>query len=283
MKKVTWYIASIISAFSLSGMLFCFQFLQKRYPVSVYLFYVWLGSALFFGFYFIGSPITIKIIALTILILAGIASWIGNYSYNVAIGIQSNLGFVEAASSIRLPLLYVASLSLFDGQIDILRLIALGTMIIGIYLVSGRTGGGNNLVTKRSWLMWAILSGTMFAFLAIATRFANEQGISSNQSLFVVMFVGAIFYGTSAIFGKESLKLNKGLGVLILALIAAIIGNASLFWAFNNANNLAYPTIISNSRVVILYLISIIINHKRVDVKGAIGIFLTFISIIFLN
>jgi uncharacterized membrane protein len=278
---MNWYLSSLIAAFAFTGMFFCFQRLQKTYPIDVYLFYTWLGSAIFFGIVYLRSGVDLTLDLVVILIVAGIASWLGNYAYNVGISKQPNLGYVEVASSIRLVIVYAVSLVSFGAKIEAIRLIAIIGVVTGILLVTGSNASGSKPVNK-GWLSWTVFAGIMFALLIIANRFVNGRGMEPPVALFFWLLIAAILYGGSAIAKGNTLKPSGDIGTLVLATLAAIVGNATLFEAYSITPNLAYPTTINNSRMVLLYLISVLVQHKKLEIKGALGVLLTFVSVVLL-
>lgn len=106
-----WFVAAIVSALALSGQALFFQRLQRLYPVRVYLTWVWLGAALLLALVFL-RPADIPSIQANIvpLLVAGLCSWGGIYTYNRAIKLQTNLGYIEAVVALRIAITYVFSI-----------------------------------------------------------------------------------------------------------------------------------------------------------------------------
>lgn len=279
---MNWYLSSLIAAFAFTGMFFCFQRLQKTYPIAVYLFYTWLGSATFFGIVYLRSGIGLTLDLVVILIVAGIASWLGNYAYNVGISKQPNLGYVEVASSIRLVIVYAVSLVFFGAKIEAIRLIAIIGVVTGILLVTGSSASSSKPVNK-GWLSWTVFAGIMFALLIIANRFVNERGMEPPVALFFWLLIAAVLYGGSSTVKGYNLKLSGNLRTLILATLLAIVGNAALFGAYSTAPNLAYPTAVNNSRLILLYLISVLVRSEKLEIRSAVGVLVTFVSVALLG
>src|SRR5262245_27056164 len=97
-----WFVAAFVAAFALSGQALMFQRLQKHYPVTTYVTYVWLGAALLIGLLFV-RPVDFASITANIipLVLAGITSFFGIYAYNQSIKMQNNIGYIEAVIAVR--------------------------------------------------------------------------------------------------------------------------------------------------------------------------------------
>ena len=275
---MTWYFYSIIAAFSAAWLITCFQKLQEKYPIDVYLFYIWISSALILGLYSLRFDFKISGVTALCLVAAGISSWLGNFAYNKSITKQFNLGYVETVSSIRLVIVYCTSFIWLNAEIEIIKLIALFGVVFGIFLVVGI----NNKPIKSSnngWVAWSLISGIMFALLAIANRYANEYGLDPSQAIPIWLFIASLFYGSSSFVKRKSFRLMGNMKILFLAIVLAICHNLALFQAYKSAPNLAYPASINNSRLVILYIFSTFIGSSKVKFKKALGIVIVFLSI----
>ena len=75
---------------------------------------------------------------------------------------------------------------------------------------------------------------------------------------------------------------KETLFVIFITFSCIIIGNLLLFLSYDLAPNLAYPAIISNTRMVYLYMLSIVFDKMKLDTFKLFGIIVIFIAISFL-
>jgi len=278
-----WFPAAALSAFALSAQALVFQRLQKFYPINTFMAYAWLGATLVLAWLFL-RPADLAAIERNILplALAGIASWAGNYTYNRAIRLQDNIGYVEAIMSWRLILTYIYSLLMLGAVFELGRFGGMLLVVAGLLAVPGawRMRAAD---IRLDWLSWALLGGLSFGLLSIFARFANDDGVSGEVGLIVVLFVAGLGFLGGAMQERASLKIRLEHSPLFLALIAcAVLGNAALFVAYAKAPNLAYAIAIDNSRIIILYLIGLAMFHQSWSPAKALGIVLTFGGILLL-
>jgi drug/metabolite transporter (DMT)-like permease len=279
---MSWYLSALLSVIGNSIGISCLKKLQDSYPIEVYLFYIWFLSSIFLAFP--SFPIDFKQFGpfiVLFIILAGFFSWLGNYSYNVSVKLQSNLGYVEALSSIRIGISYLAAIIFFDGQFKLIKLVAILGLVFGVFLVTNKSGSKEN--SRKQWAVWGALSGIFFAGLAISTKITFIKGVNPAITTCLFFLVASfLFLGTSI--KRRSLTLpNKKPILLILASIFTAVGNFALFYSYKYAPNLAYPIAISNSRVIILYLVSIVLGSEKFELKRGIGILIAFASAFMLS
>ena len=278
-----WFTAALVSAFGLSAQALVFQRLQKYYPINTFMTYAWLGAAALLTLLYMQSAdfdaITRNIVPLA---LTGLFSTTGNYAYNRAIRLQGNIGYVEAVMSWRLILTYVYSLLILNAGFEPLRLAGMILIVSGVLAVSGAWRMRTKDV-KLAWLGWALFGGLSFALMSILVRFANDDGVSAESSLVIVLLISGIGFLFAAISERSSLKVSVSHVHLIGAVIAcAALGNAALFVAYATAPNLAYGIAIDNSRIIILYLAGLAMFSQSWAPVKAIGIALAFSGILLL-
>ena len=134
-----------------------------------------------------------------------------------------------------------------------------------------------------AWLSWALFGGLSFAMLSIFARFANDDGVSGEVSLIIILFVAGLGFLGAAIGEKSSLKIRLAHSHLIIAvIICAVLGNAAQLIANAKAPNLAYAIAIDNSRIIILFLVGLVLFSQTWNRTKAIGIALTFGGILLL-
>ena len=278
-----WFTAAIISAVGLSGQALVFQRLQKHYPINTFMTYAWLGATLALALLFL-RPQDFAAIGRNILPLAlsGISSMVGNYAYNRAIRLQGNIGYIEAVMSWRLIVTYVYSFFVLNAAFEPLRLGGMVLIISGVLAVSGAWRMKASEI-RLAWLSWALLGGLSFALVSIFVRFANDDGVSGEVSLIIVLLVAGIGFLGAAIGEKSSLRIRLRHGHFIIAVIGcAVLGNAALFVAYAKSPNLAYAIAIDTSRSIILYLVGLAMFSRTWNPAKAVGIALSFVGILLL-
>ena len=270
-----------MSVICVTGAFFCFQKLQRSYPIPVYLFYVWFLSGILLSLLSNWGGLAFSPLQIALLILAGVFSWYGNYAYNIAIKYESNIGYVESVSSIRLPLVYIVSIVFLDSKLDLIKLIGLIFVVIGVTLVTDMKLSLKLENTK--WLIWALTSGIMFALLIIFNRILNTQGIEAQTALPIWILIASFCYAMTAYTNKQSFQPKGKLLFLATAIILTVVGQLSLFTAYSTAPNLAYPTAIANSRLILMYLLSFLFIQQPFRVKRFLGILLATLAIVMLS
>ena len=279
-----WFTAAVISALGLSAQALMFQRLQRHYPINTFMTYAWLGATVALALLFL-RPEHLEAIARNwlALVLCGITSMTGNYAYNRAIRLQSNIGYVEAVMSWRLTITFVYSILLLSAPFEALRLAGIVFVALGVLAVSGAWRMRAKDLSL-AWLSWALLGGLSFALVSIFARFANDDGVSGEVSLIVVLLVAGIGFLGGALAEGSSLRVSARHSHLILAVIAcAVLGNAALFVAYAKAPNLAYAIAIDNSRIIILYLAGLVMFRSSWGRAQAIGIALTCAGVLLLS
>lgn len=286
---MSWYIAAIIAMLSLTGGIYCLKWLQGYYDIEVYMFYVWLGTALFFipNIRLLNFDTSLWIIIL--LLVSGIMNWFANFSYNKAMYKQPNVGYVESVSSIRVVILYIFSIFFLDSQLDIVRLCGCVLMLFSVVLLVQGEFTHRNVYEKKppqkNWYVWSIVAGTCLAGWIAINRIANDNGVSPEIAIPLWLVPATLMFGFSGLSKKRDfrIKIDKGIIVIVVAIATYIIANLTLFYSYSLAPNLAYPAIITNSRLVLMYIISTVILTERVQTYKATSIFLAFLALILLR
>jgi uncharacterized membrane protein len=278
-----WFIAAMISALALSAQGLAFKRLQKTSPINVYMSYVWLGSAFILALIFLRAADLAGIISnAPTLILAGLSSWAGIYSYNRAIKVQVNLGYVEALAAVRVAITYVISFALFDASFEFVKLVGVIGIIIGVILVAGRDEKTTDNSTL-GWIFWALAAGFFFALLTIAVRLVTTSGVSVGAATSSVLAIAGILFLISCWVTRVSLQPPTSWQLILWTIVLATVGNTALFYSYQVAPNLAYPVAISNTRIIILYIIGIIASSNKLSLAGSIGVLVTFVGVMLLS
>ncbi len=279
-----WFLAAIISAITLSGQALAFQRLQKHYVINVFMTYAWLGAAVVLGILFL-RPEDIPAIQrnLPTLILSGLTSLVGNYAYNRAIRLQSNIGYIEAIMSWRLILTYVFSILVLNASFEVIRLGGVVLIVCGVLAVSGAYRMSRKDI-QWDWFNWALLGGLSFGLLTIFVRYANDDGVSGEVSLVIVLIIAGVGFLLAGLREKSSFKIaREHVGLYAVLIAFAVVGNGALFVAYAKTPNLAYAIAIDNSRMIILYLVGLVLFDEKWQWVKALGIAFAFAGILLLN
>lgn len=262
-------------------MFLCFKKLQHQIRIEVYLFYVWLITSLIIGIVFLSiDKINLHTSFWIIVFLSGLLSWLGNYSYNLSISFQPNIGYVEALSSTRIAITFLGSLIFYFGKFEPYRIIALIGLVVGCLLITRNNHQQENKSNKK-WIFWSLISGICFAGLALLTKTAISLDIQIPIYTASFLFFAAIFFLIASLLNKYPISIPvKTFPLLIITSIFAIFANLLLFSSYGTAPNLAYPVAISNGRVVLLFISSLIIGKETITITKGIGIGLVFFFVL---
>jgi uncharacterized membrane protein len=295
---MNWFVAALVSAVALSGQALMFQRLQKYYPVTTYVTYVWFGAALLIGLIFVRPTDFAAVMANSIpLILAGLTSFFGIFAYTQSIKLQSNIGYIEAIVAIRTAITYIFSLMVFNAPFELVKLIGVIGVTLGVLAVAEAfpIKRENKIVAmplpqtakgalQFGWLVWAFIAAAMFTLLTIFVRLATDNGARAEVALVVVLIVAGLLFFTWGVTEKRSFVIARPHIILVVAAIAfATIGNVADFISFQKAPNLAYAIAVSNTRMIILYILGMVLFSEKLQSIKAIGIILTFIGVILLS
>jgi uncharacterized membrane protein len=216
------------------------------------------------------------------IVTGGCATWLGNYSYGISIKKQPNLGYVEALSSIRIGLTYFSSILFWDGEFRLIKLFALVGLTFGILAVTNDSNQKDQRISTLWWI-WGLLAGLMFALMAILSKVLSERGLNSTASIALFLGVAAIINLSISIKNSTLVFPYNRKVYIVLAVIFAAVGNYTLFWSYQIAPNLAYPIAISSTRVLLLYIVSLISRADKFDLKRGLGLAVACISTILLS
>lgn len=283
---MNWHLNATISVFAAAGLILTFKRLQRTYPIAVYQFYTWIITAIFFGVVFVPTSTAELSWDIWLLIgIAGAASWLGNYIYNLCMPLQANLGYIEATvSSIRVATTYIVSLIFFGSIVEGLKFLGMSGILVGLVLITNQHRDKDHKSVKQLWIVWAVLSGTLLGLMIVISKLIFGRGLTPPVTLAFLTFVGAMFHGGTALVQKHSLRpqLTGEMKWLLLAGVLAIITNLALYNSLDTTPNLGYTTAISGSRMVLLYLASLMLGGDKLDLRKGVGVIITFISVILL-
>ncbi|MAU09594.1 MAG: hypothetical protein CL607_07225 [Anaerolineaceae bacterium] len=289
---MSWFVAALVAAVALSGQGLSFQRLHKLLPITTYMAYVWLGSAALLAIVFLRPEHFAAIGANWLpLVLAGASSWIGNYAFNQAIKTQNNIGYIEGIITIRTAITYVFSLVAFSAPFDIAKLVGVVVVTFGVLIISESLPfqAKSTPIPKASandrfgWLAWSLLAAAMFTVLTIFVRYATDGGVSGEVAIVVVLLVAGLMFISQGTVERTSFVIRrKHILILLIAIACATIGNAADFISYANTPNLAYSIAISNTRMLILYIVGLTLFSEPFQRLKAFGIALTFVGVIFM-
>ena len=296
---MNWFVAAGLSALALSGQALFFQRLQRLYPITTFVTYIWLGTAFVLGLIFL-RPADYQSIADNIIPLvgAGLSSWGGIYAYNRAFRTQNNAGYIEAIIAIRTAIVYIFSLFAFSAIFDLVKLAGVIAISIGVLIVSeafpflqdkekvkptNPTPEATTYDGQMGWLGWSFVAALMFTILTIFVRYATDGGARAEVAIVVVLIVAGLVFLLQNRAQGDTLRIARPHIVLIILTIAvSSVGNVTDFISFQNAPNLAYSIAISNTRIIILYILGMLLFSEKLQRSKAFAIILTFIGVILL-
>ncbi|MGB1286482.1 MAG: hypothetical protein ACPG7F_08120 [Aggregatilineales bacterium] len=292
---MTWFLAALLASVFFSGQALIFQQLQKHYPISVFMTLVRLGSGTLLAFFFL-RPDDIPLLTQFAphLILSAFCSWAGTYAYNRAIRAQDNIGYVHAVLGAQTALSYGYSLLFLNASFEWLRLGGVITLTAGALLVSGVLQQSQHVPDEKNaqssvsgvpvWFLWALLAAILFTIMTIFVRYTTDNGVASQDALAIILLItGVLFLGGCFQTGQSLSIAAAHRPLLIGAILLAAIGNLLEFFSYENTPNLAYTIAISNTRMILLYIIGLWMFSQKVQLLRAAGIALAFIGVMALS
>ncbi len=273
---MAWYLFALLAALFYAAQMLGFRHLQRSYPIPVYMAYIWLGAGALIGLFFIRSGEGLTTPNVVLILVAAAGSWSGMYAVNRAIRLQPNLGYVDAVGTLRLGLIYILSIALFNASFDPFRLAALAGIATGVILIVGVRQEGPQGTSNRRWVIWQLLAVMCFTLLFTCVRIATLRGVDTQVVTSLVMLFAGMFYVLSAIYQRQSLRPSRDLPTILLTIASSTIGNAAFFISLANAPNMAYTDAIVNLRLIILYVVALVMGVDRPDMTKVLGVVITF-------
>ena len=272
---MTWYLYALTAALAYTVQMLGMQRLQKSYPISVFMAYLWIGAGTLIGIVFIRPTEHLTLENGLLLCVAAFASWVGMHAVNSAIRIQPNIGYVSAVGSVRLIFAYAASLWLFGALFEPVKLIYVAGTAIGAIMVVGlrRQDRGSK---QTVWVLWTLLSSVAFTVLFACTKALAMSGLDVRAATSILMLLAGLMYVGSSIHNGRNLKPTHDRLALVATIAFSAIGNAAFFSSLAEAPNLAYPAAIDNLRIILLYVAALIVGTDRLEPTRGCGILLTF-------
>ena len=111
------------------------------------------------------------------------------------------------------------------------------------------------------------------------TKVVLTRGLDTYTTAAAILLGAGLIYISSAVLNHTSLKISGGILTISLAIVLAAAGNVFAFTAFGKAPNLAYAVAISNSRIILLYLIAVLTHSDKLEFSRAIGVILAFVCV----
>ncbi len=272
---MTWSLYALTAAIAYTAQMLGMQRLQKSYPISVFMAYLWIGAGTLIGIVFIRPTEHLPLEDGLLLCIAAFASWMGMHAVNAAIKIQPNIGYVSAVGSVRLIFAYVVSLWLFGALFEPVKLIYVAGTAMGAILVVGLRR--QDRASKQTpWVLWTLLSSVSFTLLFVCAKALAMTGFDVRAATSILMLLAGLMYVGSSVHNGQSLKPTRDHLTLVATIALSTIGNAAFFSSLAAAPNLAYPAAIDNLRIILLYLAALIVGTDRLEPIKGFGILLTF-------
>jgi uncharacterized membrane protein len=272
---MTWYLYALTAAIAYTAQMLGMQRLQKSYPISVFMAYLWIGAGTLIGIVFIRPTEHLTLENGLLLCVAAFASWMGMHAVNAAIKIQPNIGYVSAVGSVRLIFAYVVSLLLFGALFEPVKLIYVAGTAVGAIMVVGLRRQDRES-KQTPWVLWTLLSSVSFTLLFVCAKALAMRGFDVRAATSILMLLAGLMYVGSSVHNGQSLKPTRDHLTLVATIALSAIGNAAFFSSLAAAPNLAYPAAIDNLRIILLYLAALIVGTDRLEPIRGFGILLTF-------
>ena len=272
---MNWYIAAVAAAIFYAAQMLGLRRLQRHYPIPVYMAYVWLGAGAVIGLLFLRTTAALDPITILYVAVAAVGSWAGMYGVNRAIGLQPNVGYVDAVGTLRLGLMYGASIALFGAVFEPLKLVALAGGAVGVALIVGLRRD-TTAPADRRWVVWLLFAVVCFTVLFVCVRLATSRGLDARAATSLVMLIAGALYVAMAWRGGHSLRPSADWPMIVLTIAFSTIGNVAFFTSLVSAPNLAYTDAVVNLRLIILYAAALITGADRLHPVRALGIAVTF-------
>ena len=278
---MTWYLYALTAAIAYTAQMLGMQRLQKSYPISVFMAYLWIGAGTLIGIVFIRPTEHLTLENGLLLCVAAFASWMGMHAVNAAIKIQPNIGYVSAVGSVRLIFAYAVSLLLFGALFEPVKLIYVAGTAMGATMVVGLRRQDRES-KQTPWVLWTLLSSVSFTLLFVCAKALAMRGFDVRAATSILMLLAGLMYVGSSVHNGQSLKPTRDRLTLVATIALSAIGNAAFFSSLAAAPNLAYPAAIDNLRIILLYLAALIVGTDRLEPIRGFGILLTFACAILL-
>lgn len=279
---MNWYIAAVAAAIFYAAQMLGLRRLQKHYPIPVYMAYVWLGAGAIIGLLFIRTTEALNPLTLLLVAVAALGSWAGMYGVNRAIGLQPNVGYVDAIGTLRLGLIYGASILMFGASFEPLKLLAVAGGAVGVALIVGLPRDPTASADRR-WVVWLLFSVVCFTVLFVCVRLATLRGLDARAATALVMVIAGGLYVATALRAGHPLSPAVDRPMILLTIVFSTIGNIAFFTSLVSAPNLAYTDAVVNLRLIILYAAALITGADRLQPVRALGIAVTFTCAVLLG
>ncbi len=272
---MTWSLYALTAAFAYTAQMLGMQRLQKSYPISVFMAYLWIGAGTLIGIVFIRPTEHLTLENGLLLCVAAFASWMGMHAVNSAIKMQPNIGYVSAVGTIRLVFAYAASLLLFGSLFEPVKLIYVAGTAIGATMVVGLRRQDRES-RQTVWVLWTLLSSVCFTVLFVCAKALAMSGLDVRAATSMLMLLAGLMYVGSSVHNGRNLKPTSDRLALVATIAFSAIGNVAFFSSLAEAPNLAYPAAIDNLRIILLYLAALIVGTDRLEPIRGFGILLAF-------
>lgn len=134
-----WFVLSLIAAFAFSGMALLYRIATDRGISAILgLFYIIAVASILLGVYIfaVEKSFVAPIPIITILIIAGVLSFLGNALLFKSIATAPNPGYAEAVGSLRIVIITTIAIFLFNLKPTPIGILGSIVTVIGIILLS---------------------------------------------------------------------------------------------------------------------------------------------------
>jgi len=284
-----WYIYSILSSLFFAGMILCARYLGNKGFSSKQIL-LFLFALAFLGFFVLNYKSLDNIASsekfllfLIIMLVAGVASVVGNLANFTAIIKSPNPEFVEAIKNSNILLISFLSISLFGSPLASFKILGQILIIIGVYLL---ISGQNNTVKQNTvnqsskWYVLAITGAVGFTIMVLGVKEAIRIGFLPIQiNLFIFGFNLLAFTMLTAKEIKGYLisnnQLRAFLPIAFLMTVFSFLGNILNVKGISLAPNPGYHESIKNTQALLVTLLSVPFFGVTIDNIKLLGVLIT--------
>ena len=291
-----WYIYSILSSLSFTGMVLCTRYLgNKKFSSKQILLFI-------FGFTFLGFLIlnagTLNNIwgskqfpyFLIVMAITGLFCIIGNWADFTAVIKAPNPGFVGAIKNSNVLLIVFISTLFFGSSLNMIKLLGVLLTVGGIVALVAEKKVPLVEQDKKSLLGWDILAAIgalSFAIMVLGVKKVSLIGFSSQQ---INLFLCGLNFLAFAILSRKEIKgyfqntvqLKSFLPIVFLASTFSFVANLCNIKGIAVAPNPGYHESIKNTQILLTTLISVPLFGVKLKRRKLLGVVFVLIGVVIL-
>ena len=294
---MSWYLYSILTAFSFTGMVLCTRYLgNKGFSSKQILLFLFLFAFLGFLVINIGTINTIWdseffLDFIIIMTIVSIFAVIGNWADFTAVIKAPNPGFAGTIKSSNVFLISVIAFLIFGSSFSLIKLMGMFFIIGGIAaLIIEKKDIFSIQRTERRFLRWdvlAIIGALSFTVAVLGIKKVSQIGFSPQE---IALFVFGFNFLAFAILSRKDMKnylqdrpkLKSFLPIVFLAATFSFIANILGIKGIAISPNPGYHESIKNTQILFVTLLSVPLLGADLNKQKLLGVVAVLIGIIIL-